>query len=575
MGKMFKNFKSKKRGAISTVVLFTILMFIVILMGVYAAITINEKSQLQSDMKIQEIYGRDSAKIDMFYLETSERGWNQEKKVNKPLILTGMTPIKFNEPTENKIGSAVETTENDAEWYQYGITSQSRKWANAETEDGSMWVWIPRYAYKIDDTNKKIDVKFLIGTTDYYIDNDGEVKEAKRQGITASDYIVHPAFRNGSGTGFVNGEWRKELTGIWVAKFEAGYASGNNSAHVKSSSESYEINNNNKVYVAGIERPRNEDGSVQSDGWETTRNWLDGIYGENGSENTKIKYPTFQGLTYSMNYINHSDAFKISRALTEDGNIYGFTSDADSHLMKNSEWGAVAYLTQSSYGKNSEIAINNVTLNSGGLARTETSGKYGVDSVYAITGLTSGLASGSNSETTSGVITIDIGRANGFISAINNATKNEGITNGTSDGHKVYTWNQYTGQNASTTGTIYGIYDMSGGMWERTSGFTNNGSGNITNYGLALKEETEATAAGEGASTEYVTIYPYSTSTAETNGITNVYNLRSIHGYAEYAKLNSSGLTRYGDAILEITDEAAGTGETNWNNSAGRSLFRL
>lgn len=54
MGKMFKNFKSKKRGAISTVVLFTILMFIVILMGVYAAITINEKSQLQSDMKIQE-----------------------------------------------------------------------------------------------------------------------------------------------------------------------------------------------------------------------------------------------------------------------------------------------------------------------------------------------------------------------------------------------------------------------------------------------------------------------------------------------------------------------------------------
>ena len=29
-------------------------------------------------------------------------------------------------------------------------------------------------------------------------------------------------------------------------------------------------------------------------------------------------------------------------------------------MIKNSEWGAVAYLTQSKYGKNSEIYPNNV-----------------------------------------------------------------------------------------------------------------------------------------------------------------------------------------------------------------------
>ena len=377
MGKMFKNFKLKKRGSISTVVLFTILMFIVILMGVYAAITINEKSQLQSDMKIQEIYGRDSAKIDMFYLETSERGWNQEKKANKPVLLTGMTPIKFNEPTENKIGSAVETTENDAEWYQYGITSQSRKWANAETEDGSMWVWIPRYAYKIDDANKKIDVKFLIGTTDLYIDDDGEIKEAQRaisanQAIdTTADYTVHPAFTNESPINFANGGWDKELTGIWVAKFEAGYASANNNAPVKASSINYEDKYSNRVYVLAVENP------AGSTDWITgRRNWLDGIY---GTETTAIKYPTFQPLTYSMNYISISDSFKISRALTESGNIYGLdATDADSHLMKNSEWGAVAYLTQSKYGRDgTEITVNNASLNSGGEARqeTETAGK--------------------------------------------------------------------------------------------------------------------------------------------------------------------------------------------------------
>ena len=26
---------------------------------------------------------------------------------------------------------------------------ENKKWANAKTEDGSMWVWIPRYAYKV------------------------------------------------------------------------------------------------------------------------------------------------------------------------------------------------------------------------------------------------------------------------------------------------------------------------------------------------------------------------------------------------------------------------------------------
>ena len=76
------------------------------------------------------------------------------------------------------------------------------------------------------------------------------------------------------------------------------------------------------------------------------RNWLDGEYAvKNGvkyewkeGKETTIKYPTFQGLTYSMNYTNQNDAFNISKALTESGNIYGLSSSStDSHLMKNSE----------------------------------------------------------------------------------------------------------------------------------------------------------------------------------------------------------------------------------------------
>ena len=100
-------------------------------------------------------------------------------------------------------------------------------------------------------------------------------------------------------------------------------------------------------------------------------------------------------------------------------------------MMKNDEWGAVAYLSKSKYGKqNEEVWINN-------------SGSY-------ITG------SAGNSASASG---------------------NTGTTND-------YTSTQ--GVKASTTGTVYGVYDMSGGAWEYVAGYVNNGHGNLTSYGSSL-----------------------------------------------------------------------------------------
>ncbi|MFR0921548.1 MAG: hypothetical protein ACLSG7_00255, partial [Clostridia bacterium] len=63
-------------------------------------------------------------------------------KVNKPELMTGMSAIKFTEPTDSAEGTTVDTSSSDKEWYNY----ENKKWANAKTEDGSMWVWIPRYA---------------------------------------------------------------------------------------------------------------------------------------------------------------------------------------------------------------------------------------------------------------------------------------------------------------------------------------------------------------------------------------------------------------------------------------------
>lgn len=58
-----------EKGAISTLVLFTILMFIVILMGVYLGITTMQKAQLKSDMRIQDIYGQEVERVDEIYNE--------------------------------------------------------------------------------------------------------------------------------------------------------------------------------------------------------------------------------------------------------------------------------------------------------------------------------------------------------------------------------------------------------------------------------------------------------------------------------------------------------------------------
>ena len=514
-----------------TIIILTILagVSINLIIGDNGIITIAKRAKENIEItKIEE-------ETELNELYTQLEAKNIEiNKANTPKLLKGMTPIKFTMPTEEKMGEVVETTKRDSDWYNYGITYNTKRWANAKTEDGSMWVWIPRFAYKItytDNTDKSkggiVKVVFLKGTSDNYYDENGNIQTAQRQTSenqtidTTADFTVHPAFTNESSINYANGGWDKELTGIWVAKFEAGYASGNNNTEVKASSVNYSQDTSG---VKAIERGADD----QKDGAMDARNWLDGVY---GSTKTAIKYPVFQGTTYVMNYINHNDSYNIAKVLNENGNIYGLSaSDSDSHLMKNSEWGAVAYLSKSIYGQNDEeIKVNNANLNSGNRKRTSTAGKSGVDSVYGVTGCTN------NTTDTEDVLTT--------INKINNISKN--IAN--ADG--IYVWNQKNGQNASTTGTIYGIYDLSGCMWEKTSSY-------IANNNLSLKTYGESIAYNESAlklvSTKYTTIYPNNES-----GQTNI---------STASQLNFTSNTRiYGDAIRETTGSNAATSNSGWN----------
>lgn len=58
-----------EKGAVSALVLFTILMFITILTGVYLTITAKQKAQMKSDMRIKQIYAQDVNNIDNIYDE--------------------------------------------------------------------------------------------------------------------------------------------------------------------------------------------------------------------------------------------------------------------------------------------------------------------------------------------------------------------------------------------------------------------------------------------------------------------------------------------------------------------------
>ena len=450
---------------------------------------INEKSRTIYYTEAIEYESQSSGKKYIYYRLPEDYSTMTKSRINRanaPVLKKGMTPVKFeiNEKDTSKM-KIVSTTANDEEWYNY----EEKRWANAKTEDGSLWVWIPRFAYRIiqpasSDTEKKgtTSIVFLDGTTDNYYDENSQKHTAKRcTNInevvdTTTGYTVHPAFANESSINYRNGGWDSELYGIWVAKFEAAYATSSNVSSSKVNVSSG-VNYTSTEVFAPKNVVQTENPAALSDGWAKARNYVDRVY---GSTQTSIKYPTFQGSSYSMNYINQNDAFLLIKRLNASGNIYGLSTDADSHLIKNSEWGAAAYLGKSQYG-----------LGSMGIARNTKNFANDSNNVYAGTGY-------------------------------NNQNKE---------------WNDTSitvGNSPSTTGNIYGIYDMCGGSFERTAAYVNNGSTNLASNGASV-------ITGGSTSTKYATVYPSN----ETNSM-NTDDLRSEANYKVNTKI-------YGDAVHETS----------------------
>lgn len=73
-----KQQKNSEKGSVSTLVLITILTFMAILMGTYLVITALQKSQLKSDLRIQDLYGAEVEKIDEIYNELKTTNIEEE-----------------------------------------------------------------------------------------------------------------------------------------------------------------------------------------------------------------------------------------------------------------------------------------------------------------------------------------------------------------------------------------------------------------------------------------------------------------------------------------------------------------
>lgn len=253
-----KDLKSNERGITLIALVVTIIVLLILagvsismLTGNNGILTQAQRAKEETEKAAQEEQEMLNSYED-YMKGTSGGQWDEKKKVNTPRLVQGMTEVRsFKLPEGTNKGKTVKKGDADFDennWYDY----EKSEWANAVTKDGSYWVWIPRFAYKITYNNSSdksqggtIDVKFLIGTTDKYYDDEGNIQTAKRakskteEVDTTSDYYVHPAFTDESNIDYANGGWDKEIPGIWIAKFEAGFASGNNNATIKPSSVNY------------------------------------------------------------------------------------------------------------------------------------------------------------------------------------------------------------------------------------------------------------------------------------------------------------------------------------------------
>lgn len=255
-------------------------------------------------------------KVDIVWVDNKN---NIIEKPNKP-ILKGMTAQIYQESTS----AFKDIDENDKNWYDYS----KKIWANAKDDKGSYFVWIPRYAYKItyysDSTYRQ-----PIGYSDFrgilkIKDKNTLVRiKSNNAGLqeVGNHFIVAPAFTRDTASGYRNGGWDGNISGIWVAKYEMS---------MESSGKNIETN---LIQIGNV----------------LINNQISAV--------SKPSVSSWRNISIGNCYYNS----------------YNYNREYESHLIKNSEWGAVSYLSYSIYGTNSfKMSTNTTNTYITGGSKTET-----------------------------------------------------------------------------------------------------------------------------------------------------------------------------------------------------------
>ena len=388
--------------------------------------------------------------------------YNDNTIAATPTLYQGLIPVKYDD------SGNVLVADTTKRWYNY----KAHEWANAvlvNCSDSTI-----KSKYFNNDMSLKDDV---IGTT---ISMDEilqmyvwipryRYKLFNAENGTASEQAVQIEFEKASAdksTGTKNGEWlthpaftfgNTELPGFWAAKFEA-----------SGSTDNYQIKPNQK----------------------------------------------------SLTSINLATMYNTSRSTAINALKYGLNAQSiDTHMMKNMEWGAIAFLTNSIYGRYNdsstciasgcEVWINNINTGYGNGTAVDGQPQWGP----SITGC-------AGTSTSAGVSSSQTACASG------------------------YDW-KTNGVNASTTGNQYGIYDMSGGAWEYVMGVQKDSSGNVQ-------------VASSG----------FSTSSLPDSKYYDLYDYQAEDGV---------GYTRYhlGDATREVLKNTSSQGQNAWWSDYSYNIYSL
>lgn len=167
-----KSIIKNENGAVSALVLFTVLMFIVILMGVYLTVTARQKAQIKSDMRIEQVYRKDVNNIDNVYdeiisksktvEEMKDRDYFKEKTILRDSngnIITVPEGFKIASDSGINVTEGIVIEDNDITTDGNGINR------------GNQYVWIPvgKEIKKSDGTKVNITLgryTFANGTSD-------------------------------------------------------------------------------------------------------------------------------------------------------------------------------------------------------------------------------------------------------------------------------------------------------------------------------------------------------------------------------------------------------------------------